>query len=89
MREPGGERRDQVPDRDGGIVGLRGRPDEAAADDDAVGARVGRLRACSGVAMPKPRATGTSVAALARAMIASNRSASAARSPVVPVTDTV
>ena len=46
-------------------------------------------RACSGVLMPKPRATGALVAALACATISAKRSASAARSPVVPTTETV
>ena len=45
--------------------------------------------ACSGVEMPKPSATGTEVWAVARATISAKRSASAARSPVVPVSETV
>ena len=39
--------------------------------------------------MPNPSATGTAVWAFARATTAANVSASAARSPVVPVTETV
>src|SRR6185503_13340786 len=45
--------------------------------------------ACSGVAIPKPSATGTSVCAFARPTTAANVSDSVSRSPVVPVTDTV
>src|SRR4051794_5964841 len=45
--------------------------------------------ACSGVAMPKPRATGAAVWAFARATTPANAADRPARSPVVPVTDTV
>src|SRR3954447_23101182 len=45
--------------------------------------------ACSGVAMPNPRATGTSVCERARSTVDANVSLSAARSPVVPATETV
>ena len=42
--EPGGKPRNELPDRGGGIVGLRGRAHEPAADDHAVGARRARRR---------------------------------------------
>ena len=45
--------------------------------------------AASGVPMPNPSATGTSAAAFVRARMSGRSPASAPRSPVVPVTETV
>jgi len=45
-------------------------------------------RACSGVPIPNPSATGSSVEALARDTICAKASASDVRSPVVPATET-
>ena len=60
------------------------------ADDHAVGARLAAAcSACSGVPIPKPSATGTSVLAFARARISARSAPSARRSPVVPTTETV
>ena len=46
-------------------------------------------RACSGVEMPKPTATGTSVAARTRSTVSVRSAGSSVRSPVVPVSETV
>ena len=65
--EPGGELRYELAGRRGRVVGLGRGAHEPRADDHAVGARrAAASAACSGVAMPKPSATGTSVWRLTR-----------------------
>ena len=88
------ERRDHLADR-----APRGR---APASTASVAARTSREptitpsapaaaapAACSGVEMPKPTATGTGLCAFARASTDASEASTPARSPVVPVTETV